>query len=73
MYYSGLGIVQNDMTAYMWLEIATSSGTETVNDSLVTMAERAEETLAVLRERMTPDQLAKAQRRATDRMTEHQQ
>ena len=60
MYYNGLGVPQEHILGCMWFDIAAASGSESAINSPDFFA------------RMTPDQIAKAQRMAREWMAEHQ-
>ena len=55
MYGNGNGVLQDNVYAHMWFNIASSNGDETARDNRDLAAER-----------MTPDQLAEAQRLARE-------
>ena len=55
MYGSGNGVLQDNVYAHMWFNIASSNGNEMARSNRDIVAER-----------MTPDQLAEAQRLASE-------
>ena len=62
MYDKGGGVPRDDVLAYMWFNLAAAQGREN--------ARRGRDRAA---RRMTPDQLAEAQRMAREWMEKHQQ
>ncbi len=62
MYYKGEGVPRDDVLAYMWFNLAAASGSNS-----------GQENREIVAERMTPDQIAEAQRMARDWMAEHPQ
>lgn len=55
MYDNGLGVLQDNVYAHVWLNIASSNGSETAGKNRDLVAKR-----------MTPDQIAEAQRLARE-------
>jgi TPR repeat protein len=60
MYTNGTGIAQNDVLAHMWTNLARAQGNEV-----------AGENMQLLINRMTPEQIAEAQRLATEWQVKH--
>ena len=55
MYLSGLGVPQDDAEAYAWISVAATSGSEDASSKRDLVASK-----------LTPEQLSKAQKRATE-------
>ena len=62
MYMSGRGVPQDDAEAQMWFILAAAQGHK-----------NAQKNREIMAKRMTPDQIAEAQRLARDWMAKHQQ
>lgn len=60
MYFNGQGILQDDVQAHMWLNLAASQG-----------AADAAKNRDVVADRMTPEQIAEAQKLAREWAAEH--
>ena len=61
MYDKGEGVPHDDVLAYMWFNLAAASGLKS-----------GKENRGIVAERMTPDQIADAQRMAREWMATHQ-
>ena len=61
MYANGEGVPRNDVLSFMWFNLAAAQGHE-----------RASENKKILRERMTTDQIAEAERLIQEWLEEHQ-
>ncbi len=61
MYMGGGGVPKNNIEAYMWSSLAKTQGNEIVADNL-----------DIIKGGMTADQIAEAQRLATEWWEEHQ-
>jgi len=61
MYDNGQGVVQDYISAHMWFNIAAASG-----------GKKAKENRDIVAKRMTPDQIAEAQKLAREWMEKHQ-
>ncbi len=62
MYGNGQGVPLDDVLAYMWFNLAAAQGHENAKESRDRVASK-----------MTPDQIAEAQRMAREWMAKHQQ
>jgi TPR repeat protein len=72
MYARGFGVTQNYVQAHMWLSLAAASRAESWKDAtLVDLSDDADKACDLVAAKMTPDQIAEAQRMAREWVQSH--
>ena len=72
MYDNGDGVPEDDVLAFMWLNLATAQGYYEKNDEHRIRFEKAEHAIDILRKELTPEQIAEAERMATKWSKKHE-